>query len=151
MSKGTKSLTLVNLFGHQVKETRRPGIQSMRMASLCVCVCVCVCVRVRVWCSLMHALWCDILVILHSWVIIWSLSPIPPVFGFPNPMPHFFSLDSLLHIFKLKSIHPYLTPTVEIFHFPFFFFFLKSCSSAWSCRDTNIQGWPLDQCCSIKR
>lgn len=36
MSQGTKALTLLNLLGTQVKETQKPGCESMRTAALCV-------------------------------------------------------------------------------------------------------------------
>lgn len=134
-SQSTKSLTLLNLLGTQVKETQKPVSESMRIAALCMWVCVFVCV--------LHYS-CYFIFIFQHLTLVFSSSNLLAILAL---MPHFFCLNSLLYISKLKSIHLYFISTVQISFFPLIF---ESCSSAWSCRDANIQAWPLDQCCSIK-
>ena len=93
MSQGMKSLTLLNLLGTQVKDSKTRMWKHEDSSSLCVSLCVCMCV--------LHY-FCYFIFIFHHLTLVFSSSNLLYSLAL---MPHFFCLNSLLYISKLKSIH----------------------------------------------
>ena len=60
---------------------------------------------------------CYFIFIFHHLTLVFSSSNLLATLAL---MPHFFCLNSLLYISKLKSVHLYFTPTVKSLFFPLF-------------------------------
>ena len=93
MSQGMKSLTLLNLLGTHVKDSKTRMWKHEDSSSLGVSLCVCLCV--------LHY-FCYFIFIFHHLTLVFSSSNLLYSLAL---MPHFFCLNSFLYISKLKSIH----------------------------------------------
>lgn len=118
MSQGARHGNLAEFTWNPSKRDSKPGCESMRQ-QLSVCEFVCV---------LHHS--CYFIFVFHLTLVFSSSSLLDSL----ALMPHFFCLNSLLYIFKWKSMHPYFLLQLKSLFSPYF----ESCSSAWSGRDINI-------------